>query len=59
MLLSSYSCDDSYYEQLTTPSLTLIRNNHVVMLKEVGTKQVTDLDPEFGKVTVKKQEFLA
>ncbi|MBQ0008999.1 MAG: hypothetical protein KBS97_01830 [Firmicutes bacterium] len=59
MLLSSYSCDDSYYEQLKVPSLTLIRNNHVVVVKKITPKKITYYDPEFGKVTVKKDEFIA
>ena len=59
LLLSSYSCDDDYYQQLQTPSLTLIRNNHVVMIKKVTPKKITYLDPEFGKVKVKKEDFMA
>ena len=59
LVLSSYGCDDDYYDQLKTPSLTLIRNNHVVVVKKVSKKKITYLDPEFGKVTVKKDEFLA
>lgn len=57
--LESYSCDDEYYNKLKTPSLTLIRNNHVVMVKKVTNKKITYLDPEFGEVKVKKEEFLA
>lgn len=59
MLLSSYSCDESYYEQLKIPSLTLIRNNHVVVVKKATPKKITYYDPEFGKVTLKKEEFIA
>ena len=59
LVLSSYSCDDDYYEQLKTPSLTLIRDNHVVMVKKVTKKKITYLDPEFGKITLKKDQFLS
>ena len=59
MLLGSYSCDDSYYDQLVVPSLTLIRNNHVVVIKKVTAKKITYYDPEFGKVTLKKDQFLS
>lgn len=59
LVLSSYSCDESYYEQLKTPSLTLIRGNHVVLIKKVARKKITYYDPEVGKVTLKKDQFLS
>lgn len=59
LLLSSYSCDDDYYDQLKTPSLTLIRSNHVVMIKKVTPKKITYLDPEIGEVKLKKDEFIS
>lgn len=59
LLLSSYSCDDDYYDQLQTPSLTLIRNNHVVMIKKVTPKKIIYLDPEVGEVKLKKDEFIS
>ncbi len=57
--LSSYSCEDDYYDQLKTPSLTLIRGNHVVMIKKVTKKRIVFLDPEFGVTKLKKDEFFA
>lgn len=57
--LSSYSCDDDYFAKMKTPSLTLIRNNHVVMVKKVTPKKITYLDPEVGVVKTKKDDFLA
>ena len=59
LLLESYSCDEDYFEQLKIPSLTLIRNNHVVMIKKVTQKKITYYDPEFGPTTIKKDEFLS
>ena len=57
--LASYSCDDDYFEKMKTPSLTLIRDNHVVMVKKVTPKKIIYLDPEFGVVKAKKDEFLS
>ena len=59
LLLSSYSCDENYYEQLSSNSLTLVRDNHVVFIKKVTPKKITFYDPEVGKVTLKKDEFIA
>ena len=57
LVLCSYECDESYYNQLKTPSLALIRNNHVVVIKKVRKKSIIYYDPEVGKVKLKKTEF--
>lgn len=57
--LASYGCDEDYYDKIKTPSLTLIRDNHVVMVKKVTPKKIVYLDPEFGLVKAKKDEFIA
>ena len=57
--LSAYSCDEEYFNKLKSPSLTLIRGNHVVMIKKVTPKKIIYLDSEVGQVKLKKDEFIA
>ena len=59
LLLESYSVEEDYYDQIQTLSLTLLRNNHVVMVKKINKKKITYYDPEFGIITKKKDEFIA
>ena len=51
-------CSKDYYESLDEPTLTLIDENHVVMIKRVKKKSITLYDPGRGIVKMKKDEFL-
>lgn len=56
--LESYSCNKEYYEDLETPSLTLIDENHVVMIKKKRKRSLIIYDPEKGIIKMKKDEFM-
>lgn len=57
--LGAYCCDEDYYEKLKCPCLTLIDNNHVVLVKKISKKRIKFYDPNEGSVTIKKEQFLA
>lgn len=51
-------CSKDYYESLDEPTLTLIDENHTVMIKKVRKKSITLYDPGRGIIRMKKDEFL-
>ena len=56
--LEGFGCEKEYFECLKTPSLTLIDDNHVVMIKKRKKKSLIIYDPGRGVVRMKKDEFL-
>lgn len=56
--LESYGCNKEYYDDLEVPSLTLIDENHVVMVKKKTKRRITLYDPEKGVIKIRKDEFL-
>ena len=52
------SCSKDYYDCLDEPSLTLIDNNHVVMVKKKNDKRIVLYDPDRGIIKIRKDEFL-
>lgn len=56
--LESYTCSKEYYGDLESPSLTLIDENHMVMVKKRKRRKIILYDPEKGKLVLKKDEFL-
>ena len=52
------TCNREYYECLEVPSITLIDENHTVMVKKVSKRSITLYDPGRGKVKMRKEEFL-
>lgn len=59
LILDSYAVDEDYFTSLKKLSLTLIRDNHVVVITNVNKKKITYLDPEIGKITLKKEQFIS
>ena len=51
-------CSKDYFDSLDTPSLTLIDDNHVVMVKKRNTHSIVLYDPGRGVVRMRKEEFL-
>ena len=58
IILKTYGCSKEYFELLETPSLTLIDENHVVMVKKVYKHSIVLYDPSNGVVRMRKEEFL-
>ena len=56
--LEGNGCTKDYYDQLIEPSLTLIDENHVVMIKKRRKNYILLYDPGRGIVKMKKDEFL-
>ena len=56
--LEAYSCNKEYYNELEEPSLTLIDDNHVVMIKKARKRCIVLYDPGRGVVKMNKDEFL-
>ena len=56
--LEGSGCTKDYYDQLIEPSLTLIDENHVVMVKKKTKNNILLYDPGRGVVKMKKDEFL-
>lgn len=48
---------DAPIEKLGLPSLLLWNNNHYVVLKRVQRKRVTIVDPAYGTLTLKREDF--
>lgn len=56
--LEGFSCEKEYFDSLKIPSLTLIDDNHVVMVKRRKKNSLIIYDPGRGVVKMKKDEFL-
>ena len=56
--LEGSGCDKDYFDYIKVPSLTLIDDNHVVMVKKRTKKILIIYDPGCGVVKMKKDEFL-
>ena len=56
--LEGNGCSKDYYDNLIEPSLTLIDDNHVVMVKKKKKNFIIIYDPGCGVVRMKKDEFL-
>ena len=56
--LEGSGCTKEYFDCIKTPSLTLIDDNHVVMVKKRKKKSLIIYDPGRGVVKMKKDEFL-
>lgn len=56
--LEAYSLNKQGYDELQVPCLSLIDNNHVVMIKKVRKNSIVIYDPGRGKIKMKKDEFL-
>ena len=56
--LDGNGCSKDYYDNLIEPSLTLIDDNHVVMVKKKKKNFIIIYDPGCGVVRMKKDEFL-
>ena len=52
------TCTKDYYEQLNGPVITLIDENHTVVVIKRNRRYVTLYDPGRGKVKMRKEEFL-
>ena len=52
------TCSKDYFDSLEEPSLTLIDENHVVMVKKKKKHTIIIYDPGRGVVKMKKDEFL-
>lgn len=57
--LESCGCNDEYYDSIAAPCLTLIDQNHVVMVKKITKKKIILYDPDAGIVKLKRDDFLA
>ena len=56
--IETCGCTKDYLEHLEIPCITLIDDNHVVMIKKRGKRYLTLYDPGRGKVKIRKEEFL-
>lgn len=56
--LECYGCTKENYSELDIPCLTLIDENHVVMVKKRNKSHIILYDPDKGKIRLKKDEFL-
>ena len=56
--LEANGCTKDYYDHLVIPSLTLIDENHVVLIKKKYKNKLIVYDPDAGVVKMKKDEFL-
>ncbi len=56
--LEGCGCTKEYFDSLETPSLTLIDENHVVMIKKRKKNVLIIYDPGRGIVKMRKDEFL-
>ena len=55
--LESSSCDQSYYDKLKSPFLTMIDSNHVVLVKKKTNHFIILYDPARGKRILSKKNF--
>lgn len=58
VILETYGCSKESYDSFTTPCLTLIDENHTVMIKKRTDKMLVIYDPGRGVIKMKKDEFL-
>ena len=58
VILEGCGCTKEYFDSLETPSLTLIDENHVVMIKKRKKNALIIYDPGRGIVKMRKDEFL-
>ena len=56
--LELFTCTKSYYDSLETPIITLIDENHTVVVVKRTKRKIVFYDPGRGKVKMKKEEFL-
>ena len=56
--LECYGCTKENYSELDNPCLTLIDENHVVLVKKQNKRHIILLDPDKGRIRLKKDEFL-
>lgn len=56
--LECYGCSKESCHELDEPSLTLIDENHVVLVKKVKKRKIILYDPDRGKIKITKDEFL-
>ena len=56
--LETYGCSKDYFECLDVPCLTLIDENHVVMVKKKYKHSIVLYNPGNGKIKMRKDEFL-
>lgn len=56
--LEASICDESYYDEIKNLCLTLIDENHVVLIKKKTKRHIIVYDPDKGKVKILKEEFL-
>ncbi len=56
--LECYGCSKESYIELENPSLVLIDENHVVMVKKQNNRRIVLYDPGKGIVKMSKDEFL-
>ena len=58
VVLEGSGCTKEYYDSLKEPLLTLIDENHVVLIKKRRKNSLIIYDPAVGVVKMKKDEFL-
>ena len=56
--LEACTCNKEYYDSLEIPAITLIDENHAVVVKAKTKHTITLYDPGRGKVKMRKEEFL-
>ena len=56
--LEAATVTKSYYESLSAPIITLIDENHTVVVVKKTNKYITLYDPGRGKVKIRREEFL-
>ena len=56
--LEACTCNKEYFDSLEVPAITLIDENHTVVVKSKTKHTITLYDPGRGKVKMRKEEFL-
>ena len=56
--LECYTCTKETYDSLEVPCITLIDENHTVMIKKKDKRSITLYDPGRGVVRMKRDEFI-
>lgn len=56
--LEAYGCDNDYYDNMKCPCLVMIELNHIVMVVKASKNHIAILDPNEGKIRMKKEVFL-
>ena len=55
--LECFVCDESFYEEMKPLTLTLIDENHVILIKKKKKRRIIYYDPDKGRVKISKDEF--